>query len=154
MRLRIATESDAPAIHDLHLRSARQLWVTRYDTEQIEGWIEGRTPEGYLPGIRAGEMFVAEEESELVGFGHARPGTVAAIFVEPAAVGRGVGTALLERAIAMARRRHAGAIRLAATLNAEGFYAGFGFVPVERKSIEKSSILFPVVIMKLAEAVR
>ena len=152
MRLRIATESDAPTIHELHLRSARQLWPSRYDTTQIEGWIEGRTPGGYLSGIRAGEMFVAEEESELVGFGHARPGTVAAIFVEPTAVGRGVGTALLEHAIAMARRRHAGSIRLASTLNAEGFYGRFGFVPIERKSFKKNAIVFPVVVMELAGA--
>ncbi len=154
MRLRTATESDAQAIHELHLRSARQLWPSRYDTAQIEGWIEGRAPEGYLDGIEAGEMFVAEENSRLAGFGHARPGTVAAIFVDPTAVGRGVGAALLEHAIAMARRRHSGSIRLAATLNAEGFYARFGFVPVERKSLEKNAILFPVVVMELPESAR
>jgi GNAT superfamily N-acetyltransferase len=149
MEIRAARKDDSGRIHDLHSRSVRELWPGHYTAAQIEGWIAGRTPEGYLPAVLLGEIFVAERGSRLVGFGHARRGSVEAIFVEPEAAGTGVGRALVQRAVLEARRGHAGPIRLTATLNAVGFYERLGFVQVERKVVRKGDIALPVVVMQL-----
>ena len=149
MKIRVATGGDASRIHDLHSRSVRELWPTHYSAAQIEGWIAGRTPEGYLAAISRGEMFVAEGDSMLLGFGHAKAGSIEAIYVEPEVRGTGVGSALLRRALIHARAGNPDTIRLTATLNAVGFYERFGFTSVERKSIEKGDIYLPVVVMQL-----
>jgi len=149
MEIRTAKPGDAKAIHELHCRSLKELWPSHYTETQIEGWIAGRTPEGYLPGISKGEMFVAVEGVSLLGFGHAAPGVVRAIYVAPEAVGRGVGGALLERAIAAARTTGDGSVSLQSTLNAEEFYRHFGFEVVKRSSVEKGEISLPVVVMRL-----
>ena len=149
MKIRAAKPEDAQAIHELHCRSLRELWPSHYSERQIEGWIAGRTPEGCLPGISKGEMFVAVEASRVVGFGHAVPGVIKAIYVAPEAVGRGVGAALLERAIDVASVDGEQVVRLQSTLNAEGFYRRFGFEVVRERSVEKGEISLPVVVMQL-----
>jgi putative acetyltransferase len=147
--MRAAGRDDARAIHDLHTRCLRALWPSHYSIAQIEGWMSGRTPDGYLPAIGRGEMFVAEDDSGLLGFGHAAPGAIKAVYVEPERAGTGVGAAILHHAIARASAGSPTEITLTSTLNAEGFYARFGFEPVERKSIAKGDISLPVVLMRL-----
>jgi len=149
--LRRATEDDMRDIHELHARSVRGLWLSHYATEQIEGWLKGREPEGYIPAIRNGDMFVVEEEGTLLGFGHVEDEAVLAIFVDPDAAGRGVGSLLLAHAVQEAVSDHGRPVHLTATLNAEGFYRRFGFEPVERKALAKGGIEFPVVVMELPE---
>ena len=149
MKIRSATQEDARDIHDLHCRSLRQLWSSHYSDEQIEGWIAGRSPKGYLPGISEGEMFVAVEGSSVLGFGHAVPGVIKAIYVAPEAVGRGVGRLLLERAMAIASGDGTKLVRLQSTLNAESFYRHFGFSSVRRSSVSKGEVSIPVVVMQL-----
>jgi putative acetyltransferase len=149
MRIRVAVTDDAMGMHDLHTRSLRELWITHYSDEQIEAWISGRTPEGYLPAIVRGEMFVAEEDGRLLGFGHSAPGWVRAIYVAPEAAGMGIGRALLTHAVAEAGVGGSTEIRLLSTLNAAGFYSHFGFEMVEGKVVQKGNTSLPIVVMRL-----
>jgi hypothetical protein len=64
--IRKAFPADAGPIHELHLRSVRQLCCEVYSLETIEGWLANRTPQGYLPGINRNEMYVAESEGRMV----------------------------------------------------------------------------------------
>ena len=77
--IRLARLGDALAIHNLHTRSVRQLCSVDYPKEVIDGWLEGRSPEGYR-GIAKGEMYVFEENGAVVGFSHAKPGAIIALF--------------------------------------------------------------------------
>ncbi len=81
------------------------------------------------------DAFVAERDGKIVGYADVLEGAptrveLARIYVLPAEQGRGVGRALLEAAVAAARRR--GAARLEVAVDARNraglrWYAGRGF---------------------------
>jgi GNAT superfamily N-acetyltransferase len=148
--IRSARLEDAKSVHELHTISVRTLCRNSYSPEVIDGWLADRSPERYLPAILAGQLFVAEQETELLGFGEAKPGHVAAVFVHPAASGRGVGVMLLHHAVELASAGHVGPIRLEATLNAVPFYEHFGFVEIERTMIQRNNVWVAAVIMEYA----
>jgi hypothetical protein len=54
-----------------------------YSAEILDGWLLNRSPDGYLPPIKSGAIFVAERNSIVLGFGEAAPGVVVAIYVDP-----------------------------------------------------------------------
>ena len=146
--IRSARPDDAPRIHELHTVSVRALCSGHYTAETIDGWLANRAPAAYLPEIERGELFVAERGGRVVGFGAATAGTVVAVYVDPAAILRGVGRAILRHGIALARRGHAGPIRLQATLNAREFYAREGFREIERAATRRNDVEIPVVVME------
>jgi len=81
--------------------------------------------------IGAGRVVVAESDGALLGFyclAEPREGRAEldALFVEPAAIGRGVGRALLNEAVAQARARGARIVEIQADPNAEAFYVHAG----------------------------
>jgi ribosomal protein S18 acetylase RimI-like enzyme len=115
----------------------------------IDGWLSDRRPQGYLPPIQRGDIFVAEYSPRIVGFGEAVPGVVIAIYVDPIAVNRGVGSVIMRHALEIAQSGQAGRVRLEATLNAVGFYRRFGFHEVERSSVRRGQIAVPCVVMEL-----
>jgi putative acetyltransferase len=144
-----AAAGDAARIHQLHIRSIRVLCTDHYSGKQINGWIKHRTPEGYLPAIEAGEMFLAMCGTEIAGFGHAVPGEVLAIFIAPEFVRQGAGTLLLKHGLEIARSDHYGPVRLESTLNAKRFYEKAGFVEIERISVRRGEAFLPVIRMEL-----
>lgn len=143
-----ACRADARAIHELHTASVTTLCVTHYPLGAIEPWLAQRTPEGYYPGIDAGEMFVCKMGGQTVGFGHAVPGEVLAIFVHPRWTRQGVGSLLLRQALERAEDSHPGPIKLQATLNAQPFYEKHGFVEKRRCALQRGGIDMPVVEME------
>jgi GNAT superfamily N-acetyltransferase len=133
--IRPATASDAGRIHALHTHSVSALCKDHYSPEQISGWLKNRCPQGYLSGIagiKRGEMFVAEAGPQIVGFGHAVPGEIRAIYVAPENAQQGVGFRLLAYGIEKARAGSHRDVCLDATLNALDFYKKAGFVEVEQ----------------------
>ncbi len=148
-KIRQATAADAERIHELHTRSVKELCKDHYAPELIAGWLKNRIPNGYLPGIARGEMFVAVEGERIVGFGHAVPGEILAVYVGLERARHGVGRGLLAHGITMARSGYQGAIRLDATLNAQSFYEKAGFVEVERKTVRRNDVFIPVIAMEL-----
>lgn len=124
--IRPAIPEDANRIHELHSSSVKVLCQDHYSPEQITQWLKNRTPQGYVPGIERGEMFVAVDGARTVDFGHAIPGEVVAVFVDPAWARHGVGRAILAEGIKRARSGYQGAVHLDATLNAQEFYKKMG----------------------------
>lgn len=147
VQIRQAEPADAPVIHQLHTRSVRTLCQTHYTPSQIEGWLGRRQPEGYLPAIQRHELFVAEVAGVLVGFGHAVPGEIVAIFVDSDWAGHGVGRQLVDYAMPLAQGSTGGPVHLEATLNACGFYARYGFQHLRQKLIQRGQVELAVVEM-------
>jgi putative acetyltransferase len=106
--IRQAQCEDASRLHELHTASVRALCTEHYSPEIIDGWLQNRSADGYLPPIERGAIFVAERDSTIVGFGEAAAGVVVAAYVDPSAIHQGIGSALLRNAIEMARRGHNG----------------------------------------------
>jgi GNAT superfamily N-acetyltransferase len=145
--IRTALRADAPAIYAVHQASFTTLCATHYPLEVLQRMFASKTVEGYYQAIDRDEMFVCESNRQTVGFGHAVPGEVVAIFVHPNAVRQGVGTALLNHAVQCARRDHAGPIKVIATLNAQPFYERRGFLEVRHYALSRGNVEFPVVEM-------
>ncbi len=146
--IRIALPDDALAIHDLHTRSVRGLCTRDYPKEVIEGWLLGRSPDGYK-GIAKQEMYVFEESSAIRGFSHVAPNCIVALFVDPDHARRGVGRALFEHALALIRASGTIPVPFEATITALPFYLKMGCTEVRRSFVEKNHVKVETVLMQL-----
>ena len=144
--MRLATILDAEAIHQLHSLSVRTLCACAYESEVIEVWLNGRSPDGYK-GIETGEMNVLECDGVIAGFSHVVPGQIVAIFVHPNFARRGIGSKLLQHGIGIAQLKENAPIKVEATLNAQAFYEKHGFVVTRHVLVQKYNM--PVVEMRL-----
>jgi GNAT superfamily N-acetyltransferase len=148
LTIRQASFADAARLHELHSVSVRTLCSGHYGPEVLDGWLANHGAQGYLAPIGRGDLFVVEDGGRIVGFGEAVPGQIIAVYVDPAATHRGVGAAIMDRALVMARNGHAGPIRLESTLNAQAFYQCFGFHVVERSAVQRNETAIQAVIME------
>jgi GNAT superfamily N-acetyltransferase len=147
LTLRTARPEDASRLHALHSSSVRTLCVEHYPEDVIEGWLLNRSPSGFLEPIARKAIFVAEVQSNIVGFGEAVPGVVVAVYVDPVMTRQGIGRAILERAIALACH-DAGPIVVESTLNACEFYRRHGFREVGRTTVKRNNVEVGVVSMR------
>lgn len=128
--IRPATAADAQAVFAVTRDSVAGLATTHYTPEQIAGWMGDRTPATYQEGCESGRIRVAELEGHVVGFVDAVPGEITRLFLLPDVARQGLGRALMEVGLEMARAGGIERLRIEATLNAVPFYAKFGFAPV------------------------
>lgn len=147
MSIRLATREDAQAIHNLHTESVTKL-CNQYTNEIITGWLTNRKPEGYFDGIDQKEIYVYEREGEILGFNHAVPNEIRAVFVSPKSVKKRIGTALLTHALSRAQNDAGDIITLEATLNAVPFYEKFGFKKIKKSAVYRNNVEIPIVIME------
>lgn len=148
--IRIASPDDAPAIHNLHTRSVRGLCTHDYPKEVIEGWLLGRSPDGYkVRGIAKKEMYVFEESGVIRGFSHVIPTCIVALFVDPDHTRRGVGRALFEHASALIRASGTIPHPFEATITALPFYLKMGCTEIRRSFVEKNHVRVETVLMQL-----
>jgi len=148
VKVRQARPADAARLHELHTSSVRTLCSPYYTLDVIDGWLLNRCPESYLPEIERGDLFVVEQGLRIVGFGSAARGVIIAVYVDPDAIKRGVGSAIMRHGLEIARCGHDGPIRLEATLNAARFYERFGFREVARSSVRRGDTGIPVILME------
>jgi putative acetyltransferase len=126
--IRRATPSDAPAILSAHVQAIRQTCHTHYNAEQIEAWAGPKKAQDYANAMARGEaMFVAEMDSQIVGFAAIDRETIKAVYVLPMAQHRGVGAALLAAVEGEARANGVGNVSLESTVNAVSFYESHGY---------------------------
>jgi len=77
--------------------------------------------------IASGSVLVAAEEDRIVGMAEVEPdGELGKMFVDPPAMGRGVGRLLFKAAVSMARRLGARTMAILADPNAAPFYERLG----------------------------
>ena len=148
--IRTALPPDALAIHNLHTRSVRGLCSRDYPKEVIDGWLAGRSPDGYK-GLAKGEMYVFEENGRILGFSHVRPTCIVALFVDPEHVRQGVGRALFEHALGLIRSSGASPTPFEATITAVPFYLRMGCTTIRRSFVERNSVKVETMLMVLPE---
>ena len=124
-RIRAAEAADAPALTDLAVRS-KAHWG--YDVAFMEACREdlGVSDED----IATCPVYVHEDNGRPNGFYQLRPRgdqvEMVALFVEPRAMGRGIGKELWQHAVATARGLGCRALVLQSEPHAEGFYRAMG----------------------------
>ncbi len=147
MIVKPATINDAKEMHNIHTNAVRKTCKDFYTQKQIDAWLEGRTPEGYNEGINKGDMYVAEEDGKIVGFGHAIPGEIVAIFVDTTSHKKGIGKLLLDYGLKIALKGHQ-KVKVESTVNAEGFYKKHGFVKIRDDVHVKRGVESPIVVLE------
>lgn len=126
--IRLARPSDLAAIARVHAASVRGLCAAHYPPQAIEQWL-APSPGLYVRMLRSSTVYVAERSGVVVAFAAVRLATreVRAVYVAPDEAGGGLGQRLLLRLERVARALGIHELRLAATLNAVGFYERHGW---------------------------
>lgn len=150
MRIRTAIIKDAEEIHRIHTSAVLTTCKNFYTEQQVKAWLKGRSPEGYYTGIRNGEMYVAEEDGQISGFGHAVSGKIEACYVDPKFHKQGVGKLLIEHGLKIASDGDK-KVTVESTINAENFYKKHGFKKIKNSTTTRNNIELPTVIMELPE---
>lgn len=125
--LRLARVEECGALSALALRS-KAYWG--YDPVFIQACREELAVSP--AGVAAGRVVVAVEEDTPIGFyaldaGERRDeGEISLLFVDPAAIGRGIGRLLWEDAVALARRWGLKRLKILSDPFALGFYRAVG----------------------------
>jgi putative acetyltransferase len=127
--IRRARPEDSEAIAEVHMGAIREICVSHYTPEEIAAWGVPRKPEFYLDAIKNKEYYVAEEGGVVVGFGtfNQESGEIAAVFVRPGVVRRGIGSQILGTLEERARELKVRDLHLKASLNAVQFYERAGY---------------------------
>ena len=125
LRLRPAVPDDAPALTAV-ARAAKAHWG--YPAAALDAWRDELTVTPATLRERLGA--VAERDGRVVGFCLAalEPPAITDLWIDPAAMGEGVGRALLERVVDRARARGVGTMSIDADPHAAGFYERAGAV--------------------------
>ena len=144
MIVRAMAPSDADAIHAIHGMCLERTLLGRYTREQIEAWMAGRTPQGYLRAAAAGErFFVADDAGLVIGYACWQEDELLSLFVHPDFQRRGIGSALLSACLEDATRRGAIISVVKSVLGAEEFYDHYGFAVVGSGSTTKRGVIIP-----------
>jgi len=130
--LRIATSDDASVACDILRRSIAECCVRDHqnDATVLAAWLGNKTPEMVNSWFQSSTNFaiVAVEAGQVRGVALlTRAGKVALCYLAPDALGRGIGTALMDRLEEQARLWSIRALQLHSTAGAEAFFAARGY---------------------------
>jgi putative acetyltransferase len=124
---RRATLEDAPRLFEVRRRSILELAPSGMPVEDAEGWARKLTPAGMEQKLREFEIWIAEHENVIAGWGAIRGDVLEQLYTAPDYAGQGVGAALLDRLEALMRERGIDAIHAVASSNAKAFYLRRGY---------------------------
>ncbi len=118
----------------------RGLAVSHYPPDAIEGWVVPVTDESVrdlMVNADHETRLIAEVDGAPVGIGALilERSELRACYVSPQAARRGCGSALVCEIERLARKNGLARLELAASLNAEAFYAAHGYEVRERSEI-------------------
>lgn len=145
---RQANLTDSDLVFRLHVDSVQALCGGHYSRDQMEAWFVGRSGANYRSAMAQGALWLAERDSQALGFTEFFPGLISMLFVAGAASGAGVGSQLLAFALEGAARG-GGQVGLESTLNARVFYERRGFVAVgPSRLLRGNGVQIPTVAMR------
>ena len=128
LRVRQARIADASAICDVHVGSIRMLCAEAYSMDQIEAWAGPKRAEHYVKPISEGRLYVAEVDGRIAGFAEYEGDRIHAVYVHPAHVRQGIGTALFHCLTAELRSHGVKRVEFSASLPSVPFYEAMGCV--------------------------
>lgn len=123
MFIRPARADEAAALTELAMRS-KAHWG--YD----DAFMDACRAELTVRADQVDRIDVAELDGEVIGMVHLEPSALEDLFVEPSAIGTGVGAALFRHAVRRAAAEGMTTVAIDADPNAEGFYVAMGAVRV------------------------
>jgi putative acetyltransferase len=150
VRIRHADADDLTRLADLYESSVRSLGPQRYSTEQVEAWAGfARDREAFRAKTLGATCLVGEQDGEIVGFVTLEPqGHIGLLYVRGDRGRRGIGRALLARALELADERGLRRITTIAGELSGGLFERFGFTPYEVEESEHGGVVFRRVLME------
>lgn len=124
---RLARREDAPRLFEVRRRSILELAPSGMSIEDVEAWAGQLTLAGMERKLRELEIWMAELDDVVAGWGAIRGDTLAGLYIVPEYAGQGVGAALLDRLEGLMRGRGFEAVDAEASPNALGFYLRRGY---------------------------
>jgi putative acetyltransferase len=124
---RPATLDDAAVLFEVRRRSILALAPPVMSVAAAEAWAGKLTLARMEQKLRDLEIWIAELEGVVAGWGGIRGGCLEALYTTPDYAGQGIGTALLERLEGLMRGRGFEAIHAEASPNALSFYLRRGY---------------------------
>jgi len=94
---RPATLDDAPRLFEVRRRSILELAPSGMPVEDAEAWARKLTPAGMGQKLREFEIWIAELEDVIAGWGAIHRDVLEGLYTAPEYAGQGVGAALLDR---------------------------------------------------------
>jgi len=121
-------------------RAIRGLAVDHYTPEAIEGWVVAITEDSLRDLMLNADheiRLIAEMDGHPVGIGAVivERSELRACYVSPEAARRGCGSAIVREIERLARDNGLARLELAASINAEPFYAAHGYAVRERSHV-------------------
>ena len=124
---RPAMRKDASRLYDIRRRSILELAPPTMPKAEATAWASQLTLSGMERKLRELEVWVAELDGAVVGWGAIRGDRLEGLYVAAEFAGQGVGAGLLDRLEGLMRDREFPSVRAEATSNARGFYLLRGY---------------------------
>lgn len=144
MIIRQYQESDAGAIVSLFTETVRRVNIQDYTPEQVEVWAPRNPDMGrWNDRLRRSMTFIAEEKSEIIGFGQLESnGHIDCFYVAFNHVHTGVGTRLLETIDQ--KCQELGIVRMftEASITAKPFFERRGFRVIKENALFMENVKF------------
>ena len=124
---RLAMCKDASGLYDIRRRSILELAPPKMSVAEAQAWASKLTLSGMERKLRELEVWVAELDGVVVGWGAIRGDTLEGLYVAAEFAGQGMGAGLLGMLEGLMRERGFPSVRLEASSNARGFYLRRGY---------------------------
>ena len=124
---RRAMRKDASRLHDIRRRSILELASPTMPAAEAQAWASKLTLSGMERKLRELEVWVAELDGVVVGWGAIHGDTLEGLYAAPEFAGQGVGAGLLGMLEGLIRDREFPSVRAEASTNARGFYFRRGY---------------------------
>jgi putative acetyltransferase len=124
---RRAMRKDASRLYDVRRRSILELAPPTMPKAEAQTWASQLTLSGMEQKLRELEVWVAELDGVVVGWGAIRGDMLEGLYTAPEFAGQGVGAGLLDMIEGLMRERGIQAVRAEASSNAREFYLRRGY---------------------------
>jgi GNAT superfamily N-acetyltransferase len=129
MLIRRAIDTDAAAIRQIHRAAILEICSRDYPAETVAAWACGSSEARFVQRIAEQSFWVAIEQQQIVAFGsvHVQGAKLEALFLAPAAVGRGLAGQLLRHLENIAIDSGIATLHLDSSLSGLAFYRKHGY---------------------------
>ena len=124
---RLAVREDASRLYDIRRRSILELAPPAIPAVEAQAWAERLTLAGMERKLRELEVWVAELDGAVVGWGAIRGNMLESLYAAPEFAGQGVGDGLLGMLEGLMRDRGFPSVHAEASPSARDFYLRRGY---------------------------
>lgn len=135
--IRKAIPGEEQQIHDVHMRSIREVCVKDHGEDEIKGWGFRELGNRWYEAIKQGRVYVVELEGSICGVGSIDKlideetsesfAYIHALYFTPEIIGLGLGKQVLTKLLNLAKKWKITTIKLDSTITALEFYQKQGF---------------------------